>query len=127
MNNSFKINTATHKAAVQKIQVAEKLMKKVSITHEQWAKILFEMGCVFVERHVSTYYFQTALLQNKELGYWDWWFMLFIEDDASLLNYPSITNIERYIKEKERLLTLMESIKQFEHFLNINTRLSEKV
>lgn len=125
MSNKFKINSATEKAAVQKMEVAASIIKKCGMSYQDWADILFETGCRFIEKNIRQANIQTCLLQNNNLGFWDWWLVLWLEDDEAIVNYPSVTNARSYITEKERLLNLMEPVKQFDFFLISNAKLNE--
>lgn len=125
MSNKFKINTATEKAAVQKMEVAASILKKCGMSYQDWADVLFETGCRFIEKNIRQPNIRTCLLQNHNLGFWDWWLVLWLEDDETILNYPAVTNALTYIQEKERLLNLMEPVKQFDFFLTSNAKLNE--
>lgn len=124
-SQKFKINTATETAAVQKMEVASAIMRKCSITYQDWADILFETGCRFIEKNIVHPHIRASLLQNQRLGFWDWWLVLSLEDDESVLRYPEVTSMASYVREKERLLNLMEPVKQFDFFLIKNEKLNE--
>lgn len=128
-NNKFKINTATEQAATQKMEIAASLMRKCGISYQEWADVLFETGCRFIEKNVKQQHLQKCLLQNSKLGFWDWWLILSLEDDEQLVSYPAVKGLSSYILEKERLLNLLEPVKQFDFFLIKNDKLNalEKV
>lgn len=95
------------------------------MSYQDWADLLFENGCRFIEKNIKINYLQIALLQNPALGFWDWWLIVSIEDDENLTSYSEVTSFSAYIKEKERMLHLMERVKQFDFFLIKNDKLNE--
>jgi hypothetical protein len=123
--SKFRINNATESAAIHKMEVASAIMRKCGITYQDWADILFETGCRFVEMNITHPHIRICLLQNQQLGFWDWWLVLSLEDDESVLTYPEVASRASYIREKERLLNLREPVKKFDYFLIQNGKLNE--
>lgn len=122
----FKINNATTIAANPKTAIVAQLLRKCGLTYSQWVNVLFETGCKFIEENVADYYMQKALLENKDLGFWDWWLLFSVEDDETLLDYIGLVSFRSYCHEKQRLIKLYEAHAQFTHFLNANQKLNGK-
>jgi len=123
MPAKFKINSATHQSANHNINVVARVLKAAKMDYGQWANALFETGCRFVERNIANITLQKQLLENERFGFWDWWMIMSIKDDESLLaHHHSINNPASYAMEKERLLNLLESIKRFDYFLKSNMK-----
>lgn len=119
----FKINTATHTAALSKAGQLTALMQRTGITYEQWINCLFETGCRFIERNVADEFSQNRLLKEETFGYWDWWMVIFINDDETLLQFHTVNSPEIYTIEKQRLISLMDTNSQFRYFLKANALL----
>lgn len=124
MKTKFKINNATEKAVNEKTFIVYKMILHCNMTHDDWSSVLFEVGCEFVEKYMPYKAIQTSLLTDGKLGFWDWWLMLFIEDDETLLTFDSIHS---YAIEKRHLLDLNEAENQFRYFLQSNKKLNEKI
>jgi len=127
MKTKFKINNATQQAGNEKIFIVYKMISRCNMKHEDWVKILFETGCVFVEKHMLLKGVQAALLTDTSLGFWDWWMLLFISDDETLLTFNNVVTRETYAAEKKRMLQLKEAEDQFRYFLQSNKKLNEKI
>jgi hypothetical protein len=125
MNQQFKINTSTQKAAIYKMEIVAQLMKKCNLSYADWADVLFETGCKFIEKNIAIGHLQVLLLQNKKLGFWDWWLVLSIEDDEMILSYKEVNSMASYVNEKQRMLHLLEPQKQFDFFMIKNEKLNE--
>lgn len=119
----FKINTATSKAAVANITIMEAIMHRTGITYNEWVLCLFETGCRFIERNIEDEFTRRRLLQQQCFGFWDWWLVIFITDDESLLQFHSVNSLTIYELEKQRLLSLMDTNTQFRYFLKSNSML----
>ncbi len=119
----FKINTATQKAAIQKMEVAASIMRKAHIDASQWSAILFNVGCKFIEQNIADTQLQQRLLQDEKLCFWDWFIIVFINDDETLLNYHHINNAATYTSEKERIIYVLQCTNQLQYFLKSNKEL----
>lgn len=114
----FKINSQTHKDAMHKKGVIEKIMLQCGISYEVWASILFETGCRFIEDKITILPLQKALLQNSGLRFWDWWIMQFLTDDEWILDCGLHISELQYRREKTRMSLLMITEENFQIFLN---------
>ncbi|HMR84958.1 MAG TPA: hypothetical protein PKE30_17555 [Niabella sp.] len=119
MKTVFKINSATEQAATQKMTVIRNVLTKFKMSHEDWSTCVFEFGCRFIEQYITNEKVQQSLLCNEKLGFWDWWIMLFIEDDEVLLNFQ-INGLKAYRHEKRVLLEYKEAYNHFNYFLISN-------
>ena len=122
MKTDFKVNTATEKVANRKIDVINSILEKCAMTFDQWNDNVFETGCLFIDEYVKSDRIAMALLRNEALGFWDWWLYISIQDDESLLQYPSVMSLRAYKAEKMELITYPVTYQQFQHFLKTNKR-----
>jgi hypothetical protein len=123
MKSMFKINTATNTAAVEKLEVVEKIKSLCGLTDEIWLHTMFDTGCRFVEMHIDPSFKANALLMDSEFGFWAWWISFYTQHDETLLDYVSVKTPKQYGLKKQTLLTLFEARKQFDHFLNAISKL----
>ena len=117
----FKINSQTHKDALQKMDVVSRVQHECQITYEQWAEILFEAGCRFVELKITQPSLQNELLKKPELKFWDWWYMQWIIDDEWILDLKIRMNEEKYRRQKQCFAALFVMEESFNDFLNRRT------
>ncbi len=110
------LNSAVEVASEKRMQASKAVMHNAGVSVDQWSKVLFELGCAFIERWIRPLYMQQCLLQNPALGFWDWWIVQFMDDDIELMDHR-IGNCHRYIINKRHLLELPELFNQFEYFL----------
>lgn len=127
MKTKFKINSATQQVGNEKIFVVYKMITRCNMTHGDWVSVLFETGCRFVEKRLPFKALQKSLLTDASLGFWDWWMLIFIEDDETLLTFNNVISFSIYAEEKDRLIHLKEAEDQFNYFLQSNKKLNEKI
>lgn len=122
----FKINSATHQCAVQKMHIINSIQIKCGISYEQWVLLFFETGCLLLEKQIARKFMIDALLTNKELGYWEWFLVFYLEHDETLLDFIAVQNYEAYKNEKKKLIDLYETRSQVSIFLKYNKILNDK-
>ncbi|MCX6232650.1 MAG: hypothetical protein NTZ33_14025 [Bacteroidetes bacterium] len=86
-----------HKLYDAKVEI----QKLAGITPEMHNKLLFEVGCSFVEKNAPK---SLILLTDIKLGYWDWWFFLFYKDDDLLIDHKQIPHNFDYVEFKEMMV-----------------------
>lgn len=126
MKITFKINSATQQAFTLKLDAAIEIMKYAGITQEDWLLVLFELGCEFVEKNKYISYLWEGLLQNEKLGYWDWWMVLFTEDDHLLTTMNVVNDYNSYYAQKLRMVYSEAADYQFHQFLQRNKKINGK-
>lgn len=119
----MKATNKTAQAANEKITISKSVMQSAGIEYEQWANLLFDLGCLFAEKYAPPGWAE-CLLQNKALGYWDWWLVQFMDDDKTLQYIDGITSQRIYQREKLNLLYRQEVKEDFNHLLS---RINEKL
>jgi hypothetical protein len=120
MKQVFKINSATQQAANQKLNVIRGIIKRKNIGHDNWMSLLFELGYQFIERHIRDAETRDALLKDRTYRYWDWWMVVFINDDESILDDRNVKDLLTYTREKTVLIHLCETYDLFKQFLRSN-------
>ncbi len=110
------MNNATATAARQRIADSTKVMHTAGMNRLQWNLILFEVGCLFVEKWVKDARLQKCLLENENLGFWGWWMVQYMDDDKELLT-RSISTVGSYFRNKMLLLKVPELFSQFEYYM----------
>lgn len=81
-----KPTSRTQADALKAVEVIDQACNRAGICRGEWAAIAFENGCYLVERMVKTEKGRTALLQDIESGFWDWWVAECVEQDRDLIN-----------------------------------------
>ncbi len=102
LNSSIKMSQTQH-AAEQMIKQSQSIMHRCRITYEQWVFLLFENGIRFIENTVLPD-LQQSFKTDKKIGFWDWWLVAYMEDDAKLLTFTVPLNSDRYEVHKEQFM-----------------------
>lgn len=107
----------------EKMNISRSVMQSAHINYEQWINLMFDFGCLFAEKYAPSGW-AICLLQNKAVGYWDWWLMQYMNDDKVLQYIGGITSPAIYKREKLNLLYSGEVKKEFNQLLS---RIDEKL
>lgn len=127
MKTVFKINPGTQQAASLKIEAAQQMMRTANITKDEWLMLIFETGCAFVEQNTYLKPLWAPLLQNEQIGFWDWWLILWTEDDELLLKINTVNNFKAYKRMKIGLINNEAATFQFHQFLRRNKFINGEV
>lgn len=80
------------------------LLNKFRMTDFEHSSIMFETGCAFIENITTDIDDKKWLLSNTKSGFWDWYIVKFLDDDAILIKY--INQKDEYVKRKWEMVML---------------------
>lgn len=112
--------------AAMRLHEAKRQIGRSGIDEAAWNQLVFESGCMLVERQRDLGYLHDALLQNPAIRFWDWWLLLFAEDDALLIELGLINSADSYRAEKYHLASSEAADYHFNQFLRSNPLLNGK-
>ena len=73
--------TQQHKIELEVAVSVVRGMAKISA--DEHNKLLFEMGCLFVETWAPS---DRVLLTDPQYKFWDFWYYIYIKDDQNIVN-----------------------------------------
>jgi hypothetical protein len=118
-------NTA-EQIAKERAKTSHEMMDLVGATYDQWVWLVFDTGCLLVERYISQPFMQQYLLTDKAVKFWNWWLMEFMDDDAILFDDKFCIDYADYHQAKMELLTDKNQYARFNYFLMRNKLLNGK-
>ena len=111
-NTYVKPNSYTQQKKVGLLEAVDSILELADISLERHNELIFELGCEYVETNAPQ---DKILLTDKEFGFWDWWFYIFIRDDQNIINAPLDAFFE-YFEAKRALLDDGFVMSQFNEF-----------
>lgn len=103
----IKPSSKTQIEAAHYDDVHSELLSLLCISRDEWAEILFETGCEFIENNIEDGAHQLRILEKVEYGFWAFWISVFVQDDECLLRCGCSTD---YLKENYSRLKQETSI-----------------
>lgn len=121
MRTKTKTKTATHTAAVELQSVIHNTMSVTGVSSEDRSRLIFELGCRFIEDRVPDEELRYDLLVEKDLGFWNWWVVAFANDDKMLLACYKNAGLPKhfcYATDKQYMLCSSSIDTEFKEFIN---------
>jgi hypothetical protein len=111
-NTHVKPTSYTQLKKVEIHEAKDACVKLAKISRERHNELLFEIGCQFIEKNAPL---DLKLLTDIDLGFWEFWYWIYINDDKNIINCEKKSEQFDYISYKEALINDHYAIQMFLH------------